>query len=91
MAETQQTADRTTGRPQHWLASDFVRLTIIMIRALTTANYLGIFKQSIDVTFFGEPASTAASYRLFQAVTARRRKREKSVIVDKDTSALGIK
>ena len=61
MAETQQT--KTEEQEDHsngWLG-DFVRLTI-MIWAMgnLTANYLGIFKQSIDVS--GQLLTTAASY-----------------------------
>ena len=52
MAETQQTKiEEQEDHSNGWLG-DFVRLTImIWAMGVITANYLGMFKQSIDVTF----------------------------------------
>ena len=92
MAETQQTKteeqeDHSTG----WLG-DFVRLTImIWAMGVITANYLGIFKQSIDVTFSASLlSSTAASYGLTMNRMGKKKK-EESVIVDNSKTNAGIK
>ena len=63
-----------------WLG-DFVRLTImIWAMGVITANYLGIFKQSIDVTFSASLlSSTAASYGLSVGRNGQKKKEEKSV------------
>ena len=58
--------------------------------AIITANYLGYFKGSIDVTFSASLlSSTAASYGLTMNRLGKKKKDE-SVIVDKESKA-GIK
>ena len=66
-----------------WLG-DFVRLTImIWAMGVITANYLGIFKQSIDVTFSASLlSSTAASYGLSVGRNGQKKKEEKSVSLE---------
>ena len=64
MAETKETkSEEQEDHSNGWLG-DFVRLTIMVwAMGVITANYLGIFKQSIDVTFSASLlSSTAASY-----------------------------
>ena len=66
MAETKETkSEEQEDHSNGWLG-DFVRLTIMVwAMGVITANYLGIFKQSIDVTFSASLlSSTAASYGL---------------------------
>ena len=93
MAETQQ--NKTEEQEDHsngWLG-DFVRLTImIWAMGVITANYLGMFKQSIDVTFSASLlSSTAASYGLSVGRNGQKKKEEKSVIVDNKDTKAGIK
>ena len=70
-----------------WLG-DFVRLTImIWAMGVITANYLGIFKQSIDVTFSASLlSSTAASYGLSVGRNGQKKKEEKSVSLESKTT-----
>ena len=91
MAETKETkSEEQEDHSNGWLG-DFVRLTIMVwAMGVITANYLGIFKQSIDVTFSASLlSSTAASYGLTMNRLGKK-KEEKNVIVDKDSKA-GIK
>ena len=79
MAETPQPKAEEQDEHQHSWLGDVVRVTILLwSMGILTANYLGIFSQSVDPTF---PASlltgTAASYSLRQPGEnlARKRKR----------------
>ena len=85
-AQSQEQEDHGNG----WLG-DFVRITIMLwAMGIITANYMGYFKGSIDVTFSASLlASTASTYGLTMNRTGKK-KEEKSVIVDKDSKA-GIK
>jgi|TARA_B100000035_G_scaffold249853_1_gene218735 hypothetical protein len=75
-----------------WLG-DFVRLTImIWAMGVITANYLGIFKQSIDVTFSASLlSSTAASYGLSVGRNGQKKKEEKSVSLESKTTTSATK
>ena len=75
-AQSQEQEDHSNS----WLG-DFVRLTImIWAMGVITANYLGIFKQSIDVTFSASLlSSTAASYGLSVGRNGQKKKEEKNV------------
>ena len=93
MAETKETKseeqeDHSTG----WLG-DFVRLTIMVwAMGVITANYLGIFKQSIDVTFSASLlSSTAASYGLSVGRNGQKKKEEKSVSLESKTTTSATK
>ena len=93
MAETKETkSEEQEDHGNGWLG-DFVRLTImIWAMGVLTANYLGIFKQSIDVTFSASLlSSTAASYGLSVGRNGQKKKEEKSVIVENKDSKAGIK
>lgn len=64
---------------------DLVKIVLLTwSMAILTANYLGVFKQSLDPTY---PASilsgTAASFGL--AVGSNRKKKEEPKVTDKDT------
>ena len=85
-AQGQEQEDHSNG----WLG-DLVRITIMLwAMAIITANYVGYFKGQIDVTFSASLlSSTAASYGLTMNRTAKKKK-EESVIVEKDSKA-GIK
>ena len=85
-AQGQEQEDHSNG----WLG-DLVRITIMLwAMAIITANYVGYFKGQIDVTFSASLlSSTAASYGLTMNRTAKKKKDE-SVIVEKDSKA-GIK
>ena len=91
MAETPQT--KTEEQEEHGSGrlGDFVRITIMLwAMGIITANYLGYFKGSIDVTFSASLlASTASTYGLTMNRTGKK-KEEKNVIVEKDSKA-GIK
>ena len=59
---------------------------------IITANYLGIFKGSIDVTFSASLlASTASTYGLTMNRTGKKKKEENGVIVDNSKTNAGIK
>jgi hypothetical protein len=85
-AQSQEQEDHGNG----WLG-DLVRITIMLwAMGIITANYLGYFKGSIDVTFSASLlASTASTYGLTMNRTGKK-KEEKNVIVEKDSKA-GIK
>jgi len=85
-AQSQEQEDHGNG----WLG-DLVRITIMLwAMGIITANYLGYFKGSIDVTFSASLlASTASTYGLTMNRTGKK-KEEKNVIVEKDTK-VGIK
>ena len=91
MAETKETKSEEQEDQDHGWLGDFVRITIMLwAMGIITANYLGYFKGSIDVTFSASLlASTASTYGLTMNRTGKK-KEEKSVIVEKD-SKTGIK
>ena len=91
MAETPQTKTEEHEEQGHGWLGDLVRITIMLwAMGIITANYLGIFKGSIDVTFSASLlASTASTYGLTMNRTGKK-KEEKGVTVDKD-SKTGIK
>ena len=92
MAETPQT--KTEEQEEHGSGrlGDFVRITIMLwAMGIITANYLGYFKGSIDVTFSASLlSSTAASYGLTMNRMGKKKK-EDSVIVDNSKTNAGIK
>ena len=85
--EKQEQEDHGSGR-----LGDFVRITIMLwAMGIITANYLGYFKGSIDVTFSASLlSSTAASYGLTMNRMGKKKK-EESVIVDNSKTNAGIK
>jgi len=85
--EKQEQEDHSNGR-----LGDFVRITIMLwAMGIITANYLGYFKGSIDVTFSASLlSSTAASYGLTMNRMGKKKK-EESVIVDNSKTNAGIK
>ena len=91
MAETKETQGQEQEDQDHGWLGDLVRITIMLwAMGIITANYLGYFKGSIDVTFSASLlASTASTYGLTMNRTGKKKK-EESVIVDKDSKA-GIK
>lgn len=91
MAETKETKSEEQEDQDHGWLGDFVRITIMLwAMGIITANYLGYFKGSIDVTFSASLlASTASTYGLTMNRTGKK-KEEKNVIVEKDSKA-GIK
>ena len=91
MAETKEAQGQDQDEQSSGRLGDFVRITIMLwAMAIITANYLGYFKGSIDVTFSASLlSSTAASYGLTMNRLGKK-KEEKNVIVDKDSKA-GIK
>ena len=91
MAETKEAQSQEQEDQGHGWLGDFVRITIMLwAMGIITANYLGYFKGSIDVTFSASLlASTASTYGLTMNRTGKKKK-EESVIVDKDSKA-GIK
>jgi hypothetical protein len=91
MAETKETQGQEQEDQDHGWLGDFVRITIMLwAMGIITANYLGYFKGSIDVTFSASLlASTASTYGLTMNRTGKK-KEEKNVIVEKDSKA-GIK
>jgi hypothetical protein len=91
MAETKEAQSQEQEDQGHGWLGDLVRITIMLwAMGIITANYLGYFKGSIDVTFSASLlASTASTYGLTMNRTGKKKKDE-SVIVDKDSKA-GIK
>ena len=91
MAETKEAQSQEQEDQGHGWLGDLVRITIMLwAMGIITANYLGYFKGSIDVTFSASLlASTASTYGLTMNRTGKKKK-EESVIVDKDSKA-GIK
>ena len=91
MAETKETQGQEQEDQGHGWLGDLVRITIMLwAMGIITANYLGYFKGSIDVTFSASLlASTASTYGLTMNRTGKKRE-EKNVIVEKDSKA-GIK
>lgn len=91
MAETKEAQGQEQEDQGHGWLGDFVRITIMLwAMGIITANYLGYFKGSIDVTFSASLlASTASTYGLTMNRTGKKRD-EKNVIVEKDSKA-GIK
>ncbi len=91
MAETKEAQSQGQEDQDHGWLGDFVRITIMLwAMGIITANYLGYFKGSIDVTFSASLlASTASTYGLTMNRTGKK-KEEKNVIVEKDSKA-GIK
>ena len=91
MAETKEAQGQEQDEQGHGWLGDLVRITIMLwAMGIITANYLGYFKGSIDVTFSASLlASTASTYGLTMNRTGKKRD-EKNVIVEKDSKA-GIK
>jgi len=91
MAETKEAQGQEQEDQGHGWLGDLVRITIMLwAMGIITANYLGYFKGSIDVTFSASLlASTASTYGLTMNRTGKKRD-EKNVIVEKDSKA-GIK
>jgi len=91
MAETKEAQTQEQEDQDHGWLGDFVRITIMLwAMGIITANYMGFFKGSIDVTFSASLlASTASTYGLTMNRTGKK-KEEKGVSVDKD-SRVGIK
>ena len=92
MAETKETQGQEQEDQDHGWLGDFVRITIMLwAMGIITANYLGYFKGSIDVTFSASLlSSTAASYGLTMNRMGKKKK-EESVIVDNSKTNAGIK
>jgi len=93
MAETPQNKPEEHEDQQHSWLGDVVRVTILLwSMGILTANYLGIFSQSVDPTF---PASlltgTAATYTPALGKIGKKKKEENGVIVDNSNSRSGIK
>ena len=81
MAETPQT--KTEEQEEHGSGrlGDFVRITIMLwAMGIITANYLGYFKGSIDVTFSASLlSSTAASYGLTMNRMGKEKERKRAL------------
>ena len=92
MAETKETQGQEQEDQGHGWLGDLVRITIMLwAMGIITANYLGYFKGSIDVTFSASLlSSTAASYGLTMNRMGKKKK-EESVIVDNSKTNAGIK
>ena len=93
MAETPQPKAEEHDEQQHSWLGDVVRVTILLwSMGILTANYLGIFSQSVDPTF---PASlltgTAATYTPALGKLNKKKKEDKDVIVENKDSKTGIK
>ena len=93
MEETPQTKSEEQDDQQHSWLGDVVRVTILLwSMGILTANYLGIFSQSVDPTF---PASlltgTAATYTPALGKLGKKKKEENGVIVDNSKTNAGIK
>ena len=93
MAETPQAKSEEQDDQQHSWLGDVVRVTILLwSMGILTANYLGIFSQSVDPTF---PASlltgTAATYTPALGKLNKKKKEENGVIVDNSKTNAGIK
>ena len=93
MAETPQNKPEEHDDQQHSWLGDVVRVTILLwSMGILTANYLGIFSQSVDPTF---PASlltgTAATYTPALGKLGKKKKDENGVNVDNSNSRSGIK
>ena len=86
MAETKEAQSQEQEGQDHGWLGDFVRITIMLwAMGIITANYMGYFKGSIDVTFSASLlASTASTYGLTMNRTGKK-KEEKGVTVDKDS------
>ena len=87
MAETKQTPSQEQEDANSRLG-DVVKIVLLSwAMAILTANYLGVFKQSLDPTY---PASilsgTAASFGL--AVGSNRKKKEETTIQGNDASTV---
>ena len=85
MAESKETQNQTQD-DDHSRLGDVVKVVLLAwAMAILTANYLGVFKQSLDPTY---PASilsgTAASFGL--AVGANRKKKEEPTIKQEQTT-----
>jgi hypothetical protein len=92
MAETPKAKTEDHDEQGHGWLGDLVRITIMLwAMGIITANYLGYFKGSIDVTFSASLlASTASTYGLTMNRTGKK-KEEKPVNVDNSNSRSGIK
>ena len=93
MAETPQNKPEEHEDQQHSWLGDVVRVTILLwSMGILTANYLGIFSQSVDPTF---PASlltgTAATYTPALGKIGKKKKDENGVNVDNSNTRSGIK
>ena len=93
MAETPQPKAEEHDEQQHSWLGGVVRVTILLwSMGILTANYLGIFSQSVDPTF---PASlltgTAATYTPALGKLNKKKKDDNGVIVDNKDSKVGIK
>ena len=89
MAETPQTK---TEEKEHGSGrlGDFVRITIMLVGlGIITANYLGYFKGSMDVTFVASLLTSTARWPTMNRMG--KKKKEESVIVDNKDSNVGIK
>ena len=93
MAETKETQGQEQEDHGNGWLGDFVRLTImIWAMGVITANYLGMFKQSIDVTFSASLlSSTAASYGLSVGRNGQKKKEEKTVSLESKTNTSATK
>ena len=92
MAETKETQGQEQEDQGHGWLGDLLIITIMLwAMGIITANYLGYFKGSIDVTFSASLlASTASTYGLTMNRTGKK-KEEKPVNVDNSNSRSGIK
>ena len=77
-------ADEKHDHEPHSRLGDVVKITLLgWSMAILTANYLGVFKQSLDPTY---PASilsgTAASFGL--SVGSNRKKKDETKVQDKE-------
>jgi hypothetical protein len=93
MAETKEAQSQEQEDQGHGWLGDFVRITIMLwAMGIITANYLGYFKGSIDVTFSASLlASTASTYGLTMNRTGKKKKDDNGVNVDNSNTRSGIK
>jgi hypothetical protein len=87
MAETPRPKTEEQDDQSHSRLGDVIKVVLLgWAMAILTANYLGVFKQSLDPTY---PASilsgTAASFGL--AVGSNRKKKEEPTIKEEPTTA----
>jgi len=87
MAETPRSKTEEQDEQSHSRLGDVIKVVLLgWAMAILTANYLGVFKQSLDPTY---PASilsgTAASFGL--AVGSNRKKKEEPTIKEEPTTA----
>ena len=89
MAETKERQGQEQEDQDHGWLGDFVRITIMLwAMGIITANYLGYFKGSIDVTFSASLlASTASTYGLTMNRTGKKKKDESVNLESKSTTS----